>query len=71
MILFTSQNSSVRWLDAQMFRYASQLLPAQSTFNDFRVIQLDEARLQEPEGIREFRFFYANYERLTPQKLSG
>ena len=24
--------------------------------NDFRVIQLDEARLQKPEGIREFRF---------------
>ena len=57
MILFTSQNSSVRWLDAQMFRYASQLLPAQSKSNDFRVIQLDEARLQEPDGIREFRFF--------------
>jgi len=40
-----------------MFRFASQLLPAQSTSNDFRVVQLDEARLQEPEGIREFRFF--------------
>ncbi len=40
-----------------MFRYASLLLPAQSEINDFRVIQLDEARLQKPEGIREFRFF--------------
>jgi len=40
-----------------MFRFASYLLPAQSTSNDFRVIRLDEARLQEPEGIREFRFF--------------
>ncbi len=40
-----------------MFRYASQLLPTQSKRNDFRVIQLDEARLQAPEGIREFRFF--------------
>lgn len=40
-----------------MFRFASQLLPAQSQVNDFRVIQLDEARLQKPEGIREFRFF--------------
>jgi serine/threonine-protein kinase len=57
LILFTAQNSSVRWLDAQMFRFASQLLPAQSASNNFRVIQLDEARLQEPEGIREFRFF--------------
>ena len=57
LILFSSQNSSVRWLNAQMFRYASHLLPAQSQLNDFRVIQLDEARLQKPEGIREFRFF--------------
>ena len=40
-----------------MFRFASHLLPAQPASNDFRVIQLDEARLQKPEGIREFRFF--------------
>ncbi len=40
-----------------MFRFASHLLPAQSVLNDFRVIQLDEARMQKPEGIREFRFF--------------
>jgi len=40
-----------------MFRFASHLLPAQSASNDFRVIRLDEARLQKPEGIREFRFF--------------
>jgi len=40
-----------------MFRFASHLLPAQSASNNFRIIQLDEARLQEPEGIREFRFF--------------
>jgi len=40
-----------------MFRFASQLLPVQSALNDFRVIQLGEARLQKPEGIREFRFF--------------
>ncbi len=57
LILFSSQNSTVRWLDAQMFRFASYLLPAQSELNDFRVIQLDEARLQKPDGIREFRFF--------------
>lgn len=53
----SSQNSTVRWLDAQMFGYASYLLPVQSSKNDFRVIQLDESRLQKPEGIREFRFF--------------
>ena len=40
-----------------MFRFASYLLPAQTAQNDFRVIQLDEARLQTPDGIREFRFF--------------
>jgi eukaryotic-like serine/threonine-protein kinase len=57
LALLSSQNSTVRWLDAQMFRFASHLLPAQSTQNDFRVIQLDEARLQKPDGIREFRFF--------------
>ena len=57
LILFSSQNSTIRWLDAQMFRFASHLLPAQATQNDFRVIQLDEARLQTPDGIREFRFF--------------
>ena len=47
----------MRWLDAQMFRFASYLLPVHSASNDFRVIHLDEARLQKPEGIREFRFF--------------
>jgi serine/threonine-protein kinase len=56
MALLSAQNSTVRWLDAQMFRYASYLLPAQSATNDFRVIQLDAGRLQEPQGIREFRF---------------
>lgn len=39
-----------------MFRLASYLLPVQSESNDFRVIQLDEGRLQKPDGIREFRF---------------
>lgn len=56
LALLSSQNSTVRWLDAQMFRFSSYLLPAQSLSNDFRIIQLDEARLQEPQGIREFRF---------------
>ena len=57
LALLSSQNSTVRWLDGQMFHFASYLLPAQSQTNDFRVIQLDEARLQKPEGVREFRFF--------------
>jgi len=54
--LLSAQNSTVRWLDAQMFRFASYLLPVQPAANDFRVIQLDAGRLQEPQGIREFRF---------------
>ncbi|MBE9568640.1 MAG: serine/threonine protein kinase [Proteobacteria bacterium] len=57
LAVLSSQNGTVRWLDAQMFHFASYLLPAQSESNDFRVIQLDEARLQKPEGVREFRFF--------------
>jgi tRNA A-37 threonylcarbamoyl transferase component Bud32 len=57
LALLSLQNSTVRWLDAQMFRLASHLLPVQSASNEFRVVQLDEARLQKPEGIREFRFF--------------
>lgn len=39
-----------------MFRFASYLLPTQSQSNDIQTIQLDEARLQTPQGIREFRF---------------
>jgi len=57
LALLSLQNGTVRWLDAQMFRLASQLLPVQSAANEFRVLQLDEARLQQPDGIREFRFF--------------
>jgi serine/threonine-protein kinase len=53
--LLSSQNSTVRWMDARMFSLASNLLPTQKTSNNFRVIQLDEARLQKPEGIRELR----------------
>jgi len=55
LALLSSQNSTVRWLDAQMFRFASYLLPAQPQSNAFRVIQLDESRLQKPQGIQEFR----------------
>ena len=46
----------MRWLDAQMFHFSSYLLPAQPKTNNFRVIQLDEANLQTPQGIRDFRF---------------
>jgi serine/threonine-protein kinase len=55
LALLSSQNSTVRWIDAQMFGVASHLLPVQSPANDFRVIRLDESRLQQPEGIKEFR----------------
>ena len=53
--LLSSQNGTVRWLDAQMFGMASKLLPAQSVSNNYRAVKLDEARLQKPEGIRELR----------------
>ena len=56
MALLSSQNGTVRWLDAQMFSLASNLLPAQASSNNFRVVQLDESHLQKPEGIRELRF---------------
>ncbi|RLA13126.1 MAG: hypothetical protein DRQ59_06050 [Gammaproteobacteria bacterium] len=55
LALLSSQNSTVRWLDAKMFSIASHLLPEQSAGNNFRVVQLDESRLQQPEGIQEFR----------------
>ena len=55
LALLSSQNSTVRWIDAQMFAVASHLLPVQSPSNELRVVQLDESRLQQPEGIKEFR----------------
>lgn len=51
-----AQNSTLRWLDAQMFRVASHLLPQAEPGNTYRSILLDAARLQSPEGIQEFRF---------------
>ncbi|MDT8452632.1 MAG: serine/threonine-protein kinase [Gammaproteobacteria bacterium] len=56
LTLLTSQNSNIRWLDAQMFSFASHLLPAQTASKDIQIIKLDDARLQTPQGIREFRF---------------
>ena len=55
--LLSSQNSTVRWLDSQMYRFSSYLLPVKSRSNTFRVIQLDEGRLLTPQGIKEFRTF--------------
>lgn len=52
-----------------MFRYASYLLPVQSAANDFRVIQLDEARLQTPEGIREFRFLLRKLRKANAEEI--
>jgi serine/threonine-protein kinase len=51
-----AQNSTLRWLDAQMFRMASHLLPQMERSNSYRSILLDAAHLQSPEGIQEFRF---------------
>lgn len=56
LALFSLQTSAVRWLDAQMFHGSSYLLPELSGENNYRVIQLDEARLQQPQGIQDFRF---------------
>ncbi len=53
----SSQSGTVRWLDAQMFSLASNLLPERANSNNFRVVQLDEGRLQKPQGIRELRSF--------------
>ena len=39
-----------------MFRVASYLLPVPADSNNMRIIQLDEARLQKPEGIKELRY---------------
>lgn len=55
LALFSSQNSAVRWMDAQMFRLSSLLLPAVPADTGYRVVQLDEARLQQPEGIQDLR----------------
>ncbi len=46
----------VRWLDAQMFRLSSYLLHVAPGRGSFRVVLLDEADLQTPQGIRDLRF---------------
>ncbi len=56
LALVSSQNSAVRWIDAQMFRISSLLLPEKPAGTDYRVVLLDEARLQQPEGIQDLRF---------------
>ena len=52
-----------------MFSLASNLLPAQTTANDYRVIQLDEARLQKPEGIRELRSLLRKLKKSNPAEI--
>ncbi|HED33112.1 MAG TPA: serine/threonine protein kinase [Gammaproteobacteria bacterium] len=52
----SSQTGMVRWLDAQMFRLSSYLLHVAPVRNGFRVVLLDEADLQTPQGIRDLRF---------------
>ncbi len=65
----SSQNGTVRWLDARMFSLASNLLPAQSASNNFRVIQLDEASLQKPEGTRELRSLLRKLKKSKPAEI--
>jgi len=67
--LLSSQNGTVRWLDARMFSLASNLLPTQSASNNFRVIQLDEAHLQKPEGIRELRSLLRKLKKSKPAEI--
>jgi len=55
LALLSSQNGTIRWLDAQMYRFSSYLLPVQSPSNNYRVIELDEGRLQSPQGIKDLR----------------
>lgn len=55
LALLSLQNGTMRWIDAQMFRVASYLLPTPVQSNTLRVIQLDEASLQSPDGIKAFR----------------
>jgi len=52
-----------------MFSLASNLLPAQSASNNFRVIQLDEAGLQKPEGIRELRSLLRKLKKSKPAEI--
>ena len=52
-----------------MFGVASHLLPVQSPANDFRVIQLDESRLQQPEGIKEFRALLRKLKKSNPAEI--
>jgi eukaryotic-like serine/threonine-protein kinase len=53
--LFSLQNNTAHWLDAQMFRFSSYLLQSPVESNNIRVIQIDEARLQTPQGVKELR----------------
>lgn len=69
LALLSSQNSTIRWLDAQMYRFSSYLLPVQSPSNNFRVIQLDESRLQTPQGIKELRSLLRKLKKARPAEI--
>ncbi|VAW61351.1 Serine/threonine protein kinase PrkC, regulator of stationary phase [hydrothermal vent metagenome] len=56
MAILSSQTAVVRWLDAKMFRLSSYLLHVPPLAHNYRVILLDEASLQTPEGIQDLRF---------------
>jgi hypothetical protein len=52
-----------------MFSIASHLLPEQVPSNDFRVVQLDESRLQQPEGIKDFRVLMRKLKKSTTDEI--
>ncbi len=63
LALFSMQTSNVRWLDAQMFRLSSYLLPSVPAETNYSIIQLDDARLQQPQGIQDLRFLLRKLKR--------
>ena len=69
LALLSPQNGTVRWLDAQMFRFSSYLLPVQPSTNKFRVIKLDDARLQTPQGIRDFRYLLRQLKKSSASEI--
>ncbi|VAW62833.1 Serine/threonine protein kinase PrkC, regulator of stationary phase [hydrothermal vent metagenome] len=56
LTVLSSQTGMVRWFDAQMFRLSTYLLHVAPRAGNFRVVLLDEASLQTPQGIRDLRF---------------
>ncbi len=56
LVVLSSQSGIMRWVDSQMFRFSSYLLPVPAQSTNVRIIKLEDASLQKPQGIREFRY---------------